>query len=162
MSDLFAPVVSITTTKRRRFFWAAWTSGPPTRTPFRRPDASDGGATTFDGAHAAAVARTGHSLQIIDPLWARAWIRIVRGEDAWPSKASREPHVKAVVPAPNLSVWSILGITDRDVTEEQLKAAYRKRVLETHPDQGGTETAIQEVLRAYQEATTRLKKPRRR
>lgn len=162
MSDLFAPVVSITTTKRRRFFWAAWTSGPPTRTPFRRPDASDGGATSFEEAHAAAEARTAHSLGIVDPLWARAWIRIVRGEDAWPSKASREPHVKAAAPAPSLSVWSILGITDRDVTEEALKAAYRKRVLETHPDQGGTQAAFLEVLRAYREATARLKKPRRR
>jgi len=134
--------------------------------PFRRPDTSDGGATSFDDARVTAEARTGHSLSILDPLWARAWIRIVRGEDAWPTRASREPHVKAAAPAPpatsGASVWSILGITARDVTEEQLKAAYRRRVLETHPDQGGTDVAFQEVLRAYQEANARLKKPRRR
>ncbi len=34
-------------------------------------------------------------------------------------------------------------------TTAQLKAAYRKRVLETHPDHGGTAAEFRKVKRAY-------------
>lgn len=162
VTDLFAPVVSITTTKRRRFFWAAWTSAPPGRVPFRRPDASDGGATSFDEALAAAESRTAHTLLVVDPLWARAWIRIVRGEDPFPSRASREPHRPAPRAAPEASVWTILGVDPRTVTADELKAAYRRKVLETHPDRGGTDAAFQEVMHAYEDASARLRRPRRK
>jgi hypothetical protein len=164
MTELFAPVCSITTTKRRRFFWAAWWSGPPTRVPFKRPDASDGGASTLEEALLAAEQRAGAKLVQIDPLWARAWMRVLRGEAAWPSKASREPRgrvSRAVTPedeSPS-SVWQILGVT-RDVTEAELKAAYRRRILETHPDQGGDEQTLRRVVQAYAEAQRRLRKPR--
>ncbi len=162
MTELFAPVCSITTTKRRRFFWAAWWTGPPVQKPFKKPDASDGGSGTIEEALAAAENRAGTSLTRIDPLWARAWIRILRGEEAWPSKASREPRVRTVsAAAPNASVWSILGVT-REVTEEELKAAFRQKALATHPDQGGDQASFQAVLRAYEEAQRRLKKPRPR
>lgn len=165
MSELFAPVCSITTTKRRRFFWAAWWSGPPARVPFRRPDASDGGASTLEEALAAAEVRAGAPLTLIDPLWARAWIRILRGEQAWPSKASREPRGASGSvergPTDGPSIWATLGVT-RDVTEAELKAAYRRKAIETHPDQGGEQEAFRQVLRAYDEARRRLKKPRAR
>lgn len=100
---------------------------------------------------------------VIDPLWARAWIRVLRGEPAWPSKASREPRISASPPKGQLgdSVWSILGVT-RDVTPEALKAAYRKRALEAHPDHGGSEETFRQVVRAYAEAERRLRKPRPR
>jgi hypothetical protein len=164
VSELFAPVCSITTTKRRRFFWAAWWSGPPVRVPFRKPDASDGGASTLEEALAAAEQRAGATLTLIDPLWARAWIRILRGEEAWPSKASREP--RAAAPASRTttdapSIWTTLGVS-RDVTERELKAAYRRKALETHPDQGGDQEAFRQVLRAYEEAQRRLQRPRPR
>jgi hypothetical protein len=165
MSRLFAPVCSIATTKRRRFFWAAWWSGPPTRVPFRKPDASDGGASTREEALAAAEKRAGASLTQIDPLWARAWIRILRGEEAWPSKASREPRgalpVSERAPAESGSIWELLGVA-RDATEAELKAAFRKRALETHPDQGGDDETFRRVLRAHEEAQRRLRKPRPR
>jgi len=164
VSDLFAPVCSITTTKRRRFFWAAWWSGPPERVPFRKPDASDGGAATWEEALAAAEARAGRPLVVVDPLWARAWMRILRGEPAWPSKASREPrgaHASSPKEPPQQSIWSVLGVS-RDVTPEELKAAYRRRALETHPDHGGDEEAFRRVLRAYEEAKRRIARPRRR
>lgn len=149
-------------TKRRRFFWAAWWSGPPTRVPFRKPDASDGGAATHEEALAAAERKAGRSLVLIDPLWARAWIRILRGEPVWPSKASQEPRGKPASNAPpSESVWSTLGVT-REVTPDELKAAYRRRVLETHPDHGGDDEAFRRVMRAYEEAQRRLKRPRSR
>lgn len=162
MSQLFAPVCSITTTKRRRFFWAAWWSGPPVRVPFRKPDASDGGAATRDEALAAAEQRAGMKLTEIDPLWARAWLRILRGEPAWPSKASREPRSTSLEPRPGeTSIWEVLGVT-RDVSDTELKAAYRRRALETHPDHGGDEEAFRRVLDAYAEAKRRLRRPRPR
>ncbi|MBX3216818.1 MAG: DnaJ domain-containing protein [Labilithrix sp.] len=55
----------------------------------------------------------------------------------------------------------MLGV-GRDVTEQELKAAYRKRALETHPDHGGDDAAFRRVIRAYAEAQRRLKKPRSR
>ncbi|MBX3208690.1 MAG: J domain-containing protein [Labilithrix sp.] len=171
MSELFAPVCSITVTKRRRFFWAAWWSGPPQHVPFKKPDAEGGGAATRAEALAAAEERAGVRLIEIDALWARAWIRILRGEPAWPSKASREPRAGRESAAAGAarpetgdaaaSVWEVLGV-GRDVTEEELKAAYRKRALETHPDHGGDDAAFRRVVRAYAEAQRRLQRPRPR
>lgn len=137
------------------------------RVPFKKPDASDGGATTREEALAAAERRAGAKLVEIDPLWARAWIRILRGEPAWPSKASREPsgqhaqHRSEGEPGGAVSIWALLGVT-RDVTSSELKAAYRKRALETHPDQGGDEATFRRVVEAYAEAQRRLRKPRPR
>jgi len=161
-TDLFAPVCSITTTQRRRFFWAVWSSAPPSRVPFRKPDASDGGASTYEEALAAAELRIDGKVVVIDALWARAWIRVLRGEGPW--RSSKEPAPRATRAAgleTNESVWAILGVT-RDVTAVELKLAYRKRALETHPDHGGNAEAFQRVVHAYREAALRLKKPRPR
>ena len=131
--------------------------------PFRKPDASDGDASTYEGALAAAERRAGRSLSVIDPLWARAWIRLLRGEEIWPSRASREPRTRptrSTTSAPEAqSIWSVLGVS-RDVTESELKAAYRRRALETHPDHGGDEATFRRVLHAYVEAQRRLERPR--
>jgi hypothetical protein len=163
MSELFAPVCSITSTQRRRFFWAAWWSGPPTRTPFRRPDASDGGAATWDEALAEAERRAGTKLTSIEPLWARAWMRILRGGAPWPSAASSEPRAQRSrsEPAPAGSIWATLGIAS-DATASDIKAAYRRRARETHPDHGGDAAAFQRVLQAYEEALTRHRRPKRK
>ena len=162
MTHLFAPVISITTTKRRRFFWAAWWSAPPARVPFRKPDASDGGAETYDEAIAAASARAGAPLTVTDPLWARAWMRILRGQDPCPSKASRQPR-SASRPEPAAlepgSIWELLGVS-KDATLTALKAAYRKRALELHPDRGGDPELFRRLLAAYDEAVRRASRPR--
>ena len=132
------------------------------RAPFKKPDASDGGAASIEEALADAEKRAGMSLTRIDPLWARAWIRVVRGEQPWPSKASQEPRSKKPEPlAADASVWSILGV-GRDVTAADLKAAFRAKALATHPDQGGDEKTFQAVLRAYDEAKRRIAKPKKK
>jgi hypothetical protein len=171
-SALSVPHASFTTTKRRRWFWALWISGPPTHVPFRKPDASDGGAATYDEALAAATARAGTPVLVTDPLWARAWMRVLRGQEAWPSRASREPAVPrarrsppggdagAPTTAPT-SIWEMLGV-GRDATDEELKAAYRKRVLAAHPDHGGDDAAFRAIVRAYDEAKKRRRRPARR
>lgn len=166
MAQLFAPGCSIITTKRHRFLWAAWWTEPPEHVPFRKPDASDGGAGSHAEALAQATQQAGVHLVVLDPLWARAWNRILRGEDPWPSAASREPRRRAEAPAgepagPEGSVWSVLGVT-REVSADDLKAAYRRKVREAHPDQGGDAAAFRRVLQAYDEASRRLRKPRPR
>lgn len=168
MADLFAPVVSITSTQRRRFFWAAWWSGPPTRVPFKKPDASDGGADTYEDAIAEASKRAGAPLTVTDPLWARAFMRTLRGQDPFPSKSSREPTRKPVQDAsssagpgeaPPGSIWELLGVTST-VNLVDLKAAYRKRAIELHPDRGGDTATFRRLLAAYEEAKRRVAKPR--
>jgi hypothetical protein len=165
MPQLFAPGCSILLTKRRRFLWAAWWTGAPAHIPFRQPDASEGGAASHEEAFAEAQRRAGCPLILLDPLWARAWNRILRGEDPWPSAASREPRPRAEAPRVSAeeeaSVWAVLGVKP-GVTPAELKAAYRRRVLEHHPDQGGNAEALRRVLAAYDEALRRLRLPARK
>jgi hypothetical protein len=162
VSQLFAPVCSIATTKRRRFFWAAWWSGPPTRTPFRKHEASGGAASTYDEALAAAEEAAGTSLVVTESEWARAWMRILREQPPWPSRVRARASAPRAEPADAaLSVWAVLGVAP-GVTEADLKAAFRKRALEVHPDRGGDAAAFRRLLRAYEEAKRRLRRPSRR
>jgi hypothetical protein len=168
VSTLFAPICSITTTKRRRFFWAAWWSAPPAESPFRKPDACDGGATSYEEARAAAERAAGMTLTVAEPEWARAWLRVLRGQPAWTGAASHpkgrtraertEATPRGNAPAP--SIWQILG-TSPTATEAELRLAFRKRAMETHPDQGGDAEAFRRLLQAYEEARKRRKRPRR-
>ena len=49
----------------------------------------------------------------------------------------------------------LLGLVP-GASPDELKQAYRKRVLETHPDQGGDAERFQEVQRAYDKLKLRL------
>ena len=155
MTDLFAPVCSIAPTKRRRFLWAAWFHGPPTRVPFRKPDASSGGARTREEALAEAEKAAGARLVEIDASWARAWARVLRGEPAFLDKdeAPRAAPQRPKAEGPR-SVWEVLGLAP-DASPEDVKRAYRKKALLTHPDHGGDEAAFREVQRAYEVAYER-------
>lgn len=165
MDSLFAPVCSITTTKRRRFFWAAWWSAPPSRVPFRKPDASDGGAATYEEAIAAAERAAGASLVMIEPEWARAWMRTLRGQPPWPSLASGAgaPRPAAASPATEQpeSIWQLLGASP-DAGPEDLRAAFRKRALALHPDHGGDPAAFRRLVHAYEEARRRARRPKKK
>ncbi len=177
MSELFAAVCSITSTKRRRFLWAAWWTGPPTREPFRKPDAFHGGARTREEALAAAERAAGAHLVEIEPRWARAWARVLVGQAAFrkqrksgdedaatpdaKSGAKRAARAPGAGEVPRASVWAILGVTPQ-VTAGELKRAYRTRALETHPDRGGSAEGFREVQRAYEEAQRRMARPRKR
>jgi hypothetical protein len=163
--DLFAPLCSVTPTKRRRFFWAAWWTSPPVYVPFKKPDASGGGVATMEEALAAAEARAGMPLALADPLWARAWMRVLRGERPWPSRESRVPRAarapRGAEGESAASIWAVLGVS-RDATLAELKAAYRQKVLKAHPDHGGEEGTFRRVVEAYEEAQRRLRRPRRK
>lgn len=170
MTQLFAPVCSITPTRRRRFLWAAWWSGPPARDPFRRPDASSGGARTREEAQQQAERACGAPLVAIEGSWARAWARVLRGEAAFPAGEPHDPARGEVggrpgagreTPSEPASVWAILGVAP-SASEEEVKRAYRQRALETHPDRGGEAEAFRAVQRAYEVASVRTAKAARR
>jgi hypothetical protein len=170
VTQLFAPVCSVTPTRRRRFLWAAWWSGPPGREPFRPPDAASGGARTREEAHQQAERACGAPLVAIDGSWARAWARVLRGEPAFPSATGEGARVDGQARAPALndaaraeprSVWDTLGVPP-SATDEEVKRAYRQRALETHPDRGGDAEAFRAVQRAYEVASGRKAKAARR
>jgi hypothetical protein len=167
MSALFSSVVSIAATKRRRFFWAAWWSAPPEEDPFRKPDASNGGARSRVEALRAAEAAAGRPLSETEPRWAAAWARVLRDEPPWPSRDKTPRDVGASAPAPDGSApWAYaeLGV-EASATPLVIKGAFRIRALATHPDRGGDEAAFIRAKRAYDVAMARatsVRKKRRR
>lgn len=168
MSELFAAAVSIAPTRRRRFLWAAWWTAPPSREPFRRPDASEGGARTRDEALRRAEKAAGRALVQIEPLWARAWGRVLMGEPPFsPTDKDTTTHAAPRAnrePAP-ASIWQLLGLTPH-ATVPEIRAAFRQRALVTHPDRGGDPEAFRALREAHDEALARRardgKRPRRK
>lgn len=168
MSDLFAPVVSIARTQRGRFYWAAWWSAPPNHHPFRAPDAADGGARTREIARSEAERAAGRSLIEIEPAWARACIRSMRGQPPFSAAelnraASGEaplPKARSRNAAPS-SAWAVLGV-EAHADALEIKRAFRRRALETHPDHGGDAATFRVVKAAYDKAMSRQEKGRRR
>lgn len=162
-TNLSTALCSITPTQRRRYFWAAWWTGQPSHSPFRRPDAANGGARTFEEALVEAEAVAGRSLTIIDAYWARAWKTIMRGQEPSPPPAAKEraPERSRPAPAPEGSAWSILGLAP-GASLAEVRRAYQRRALETHPDRGGESQAFQRVQRAYEKLLERLEQQARR
>ena len=163
-SALFAPVCAIAPTRRRRFLWAAWWTAAPTRQPFRKPDAFAGGARTRAEARAAAEHAANCSLTEIESSWARAWSNILIGKDPWPkvqAKTAADGAPKARVASNATSIWETLGLPS-SATLAEIKLAYRKRALATHPDRGGTADAFRAVQSAYEAALERRKHPAKR
>jgi hypothetical protein len=160
-SALFAPVCSVTSTRRRRFLWVAWWSAPPNRTPFRKPDAFEGGARTRQEALQAAERAAGCTLQEIEGGWARAWANVLADKDPWPAQRAAAADQQAVRPAAPrpASVWETLGLKPR-ATLIEIKRAYRLRALETHPDRGGSAEAFRKLQTAYEAALKRSAAPK--
>jgi hypothetical protein len=156
---LTTAVCSITRTARRRFFWAAWWTGEPTLVPFRKPDASNGGAKTAEQALADAERLAGRSLSLTEPYWARAWKAVLRGEPV-PAPPAAKPRAEGPAKARPRSAWEILGVA-KDAGPEALKRAFQRKALETHPDQGGDAERFREVLRAWERLSAKPRRARR-
>jgi hypothetical protein len=150
--DLTKALCSITATQRRRFFWAVWWSGAPSEAPFRKPDASGGGAKTEEEARAAAERAVGRPVVLTEPYWARAWNRVLRGERPPPRRAPRAPGKK---PAGPRSAWTTLGLAP-GATLAEVRKAFRQLALETHPDHGGDADDFRAVQNAYERLVDRL------
>ena len=164
MSELSTAVCSITPTQRRRFFWAAWWTGKPTHAPFRKPDASNGGAPSLEAALAEAERVAGRHLTLIEPYWARAFNRVLRGEAPPPPPQARaaRARLRPMLEAARPSAWSVLGLKP-GASLLEVKRAFRKRALETHPDQGGDAVQFQEAQHAYEKLLLKLgARPRRK
>lgn len=157
---LAGAVCSIARTQRRRFFWAAWWTEPPAERPFRKPDASNGGAPTWEDALREAEHAAGRALSPIDSRWARAWMRALRGEPPIvdPPAGARSPEPARLTRA---SVWAILNLEPGASTDE-IKRAYRRRALETHPDRGGDAEIFRAVQSAYERAMNKRQKEQKR
>jgi len=152
MSELASAVCSITATQRRRYFWAAWWTGAPREAPFRAPDASNGGAATLEAALADAEARAGRYLVLIEPYWARAWNRVLRGE---PAPRRPAPRAERPIRASPRSAWQVLGLS-AGASLADVKAAFRQRALATHPDHGGDADAFRALHQAYERLIAKL------
>jgi len=165
-----AAVVSITTTKRRRFLWCAWWTGEPTREPFRKPDASSGGARSLEEARKEAERAAGEPLREIDPIWARAWVRVLAGQPPFVEKKARAPketppprerrRFAPTVDDPSTCPFAVLGLP-KTASLDEIRRAFRRLALETHPDRGGNEAAFIRVTWARDEATLRTKSTQR-
>ena len=134
-------VYSVTRTKRRRFLWCAWWTGKPSESPSRPPDAWSGGARTEEEARLAAERAAGTPLRPIAGRWAGAWLRVRAGAPPFVRRISRGG------PKP-LSPRAILEVGD-DASLEEVKAAFRRKALEHHPDRGGDPERVMAVKRAY-------------
>lgn len=165
MSELFAAVVSIAPTRRRRFLWAAWWTAAPSRAPFRKPDASEGGARTREEALRQAEQVAGRPLVEVEGLWARAWSRVLMGQPAFPRGEAEAEATRPARPArrvaPPGSIWDILGLEPK-ATLVQIRAAFRQRALITHPDRGGDPEAFRALRAAYDEAVARRSRASKR
>jgi len=151
MSDLTTAICSITATQRRRFFWAVWWTGAPREAPFRKPDASGGGARTEDEARTAAERAAGRHVVLTEPYWARAWNRVLRGERPPPRPAARTGTRQ---PAPR-SAWATLQL-EPGASLAEVRRAFRQLALETHPDHGGDAARFREVQDAYKRLVGKL------
>lgn len=157
MSDLSTALCSITVTQRRRYFWAVWWTGAPREAPFRKPDASGGGARTEDEARAAAERAAGRHVVMTEPYWARAWSRVLRGERPPPRPVARPAGPRS--PAPR-SAWATLGLAP-GASLAEVRRAFRQLALETHPDHGGDAARFRDVQRAYERLVGKLaRRPR--
>ena len=154
--NITSAACSITATKRNRFFWAAWWTAEPRESPFRKPDASNGGCATIEAALAEAEARAERYLVLIEPYWARAWSRVLRGER--PPKRPA-PRTARVARPTVTSAWEQLGLkTGASLAE--VKTSFRQRALLAHPDHGGDADEFRELHRAYERLVERITRKR--
>ena len=88
------------------------------------------------------------------------------GQAAFPPGAVGQPAgaadtTRARREAPAGSIWQILGV-DTHATVEQIRAAFRQRVLATHPDHGGDPDAFRQLRGAHDEALERRARAHKR
>jgi DnaJ-domain-containing protein 1 len=137
---------------------------PPEAEPFRKPDASSGGARSREEACADAERAAGQRLVEIDGRWAGAWVRVLRGDKPWPKpreeKASVAPQ-SAIAKGSRAWALSVLGVGP-EATADEVKRAFRAAALTTHPDRGGDEAAFIDAKRAHDVALAALDGTKRR
>jgi hypothetical protein len=164
MTALSRAVYAIARTKRRRYLWCVWWTGEPTAKPFRPPDAWGGGAKTEEEAKVLAERAAGRPLELIDGHWAGAWKRIRAGRVPFPTRSQKPGAAEGVENASRarpVDPYVLLGIA-QTASIEDVKAAFRKKALEHHPDRGGTAAGFMAIKRAYDAIVKRRARKRSR
>jgi hypothetical protein len=87
-------------------------------------------------------------------------IEAMRGIDRWGASEMMERAFTAfeALPPPR-TCWDILGVQPGSSAEE-IKSAYRRKARSAHPDAGGSESAMAELNRAYEQALATLRTDR--
>jgi hypothetical protein len=153
VTALIRPVVAVTRTKRRRYLWCAWWTGPPCADPFRAPDAWKGGAHSEDEAIDDAQDAAGTPLSLTESRWAGAWLRVRDGLPPFPERSSR---ALAVGPKP-VDPHAILGVS-AGASLDELRMQFRAKAILPHPDHGGDASAFIALKRAYDTLSTRRRR----
>jgi hypothetical protein len=112
----------------------------------------------------AAERAAGRTLLEIDSGWARAWASVLVGKEPWAGQraaAEQSAPIRARVAPTKQSIWQTLGLA-ADATLLDIKRAYKKRALETHPDRGGAADDFRAVQSAYEAALKRRARPARK
>jgi hypothetical protein len=145
VTTLSRAVYSVTRTKRRRFLWCAWWTGEPCAAPFRAPDAWSGGARTEEEAREAAEQAAGRPLTPIEGRWAGAWVRVRAGLPPFVDRAARPSATSAAKP---VDPHAVLGVAP-GASLDEVRAAFRRKALELHPDRGGDPATFIAAKKAY-------------
>ena len=148
MSALIRGVYSLTRTKRRRVLWCAWWTGEPTESPFRAPDAWNGGARSDDEARLEAERAAGMELTLIEGRWAGAWLRVRAGLPPFVVRGPKSASSTARAKERPIDPHATLGVTP-GASADEVKAAFRRAALVHHPDHGGEAAAFILIKRAY-------------
>lgn len=147
MTALSRAVYAVARTNRRRYLWCIWWTGAPTAEPFRPPDAWGGGATTEAEARTMAERAAGRPLELVLGPWAGAWRRILAGLPPFPTRSARRPATEAAADRA-IDPYAVLGVRAADPLDA-VKASYRLKALEHHPDRGGSPESFMAIKRAY-------------
>lgn len=148
MSGLTRAVYATAPTRRRRLMWCVWWTAEPSEQPFRTPDAWGGGARTADEARVLAQRAAGRPVEPIDGRWAGAWNRVRAGLPPFPTRARRRPTTSGVARARPVDPYALLGVA-ATATLAEVKAAFRARAHEHHPDRGGDAEAFMAIKKAF-------------
>src|ERR1044072_125306 len=124
---------------------------------FSRRNITDKGVAVY-------FTKNGHSYVLCCDTWEKfednfqaigKTIEAMRGLDRWgvSDMLKRVFTGFTALPEPKkLSIWEILGLTERPNNFQAVRAAYYKRCNELHPDKGGSHDEMVELNIAYNEA----------
>lgn len=97
------------------------------------------------GENLRAVSKTIEALRGLDRWGAKEMVNAAfRGFRALPAETIMTPHTSR-------AWWEVLDVS-QNASESVIRAAYKAKLHESHPDKGGTQQAFEELQKAYKES----------